>query len=110
MRDTQADKDVLLLYGNRTEADIVFRDELAAIEAGEHPRLKVVHILSQPGDDWTGETGFVDREIIERFCLERLATQAFYICGPPVMMDSVAQALLALGVPSERIHHERFAL
>ena len=110
MRDTQADKDVLLLYGNKTENDIVFRNELSEIKVGEHPRLKVVHILSQAGDAWSGETGFVDRKKIERFCSEGLETKAFYICGPPVMMDGVIRTLRALGVTKERIHHERFSL
>ena len=48
---------VLLIYGNKTEADIVFRDEFDAIAAGAAPRLRVVHVLSQLGDGWEGETG-----------------------------------------------------
>lgn len=110
MRDTRAEKDVILLYGSKTENDIVFRDELAEIESDKHLRLKVVHILSKPGDDWSGETGYVDRGKIERFCDGGLENKAFYICGPPVMLDSILQALSALGVSEERVHYERFAL
>jgi predicted ferric reductase len=110
MRDTQSPKDVLLLYGSKTENDIVFRDELAAIEAGEYPHLKVVHILSKPGDDWSGETGYVDQGKIERFCNGNLKKKAFYICGPPIMLDNVLQALSALGVAENQVHYERFAL
>jgi predicted ferric reductase len=110
IRDTQADKDILLLYGSKTENDIIFRDELAEIETGEHPHLKVVHILSRPGNDWSGETGYVDQGKIERFCNGNLGDKAFYICGPPIMLDNVLQALSALGVADNRVHYERFAL
>jgi len=110
MRDTRTDKDVLLLYGNKTENDIVFRGELSEIEAGGYPHLKVVHILSQAGDEWRGETGFVDKEKIERLCNGGLGTKAFYVCGPPIMMDKVIRTLRTLGIPNRRIHHERFSL
>jgi predicted ferric reductase len=31
-----------------------------------------------------------------------------YVCGPPGMMENVADRLLALGVPASAIHYERF--
>ncbi|MBC8233016.1 ferredoxin reductase family protein [bacterium] len=110
MRDTQSDKNVLLLYGSNTRDDIVFRSELSEIESGEHPHLKVVHVLAKPGDDWSGETGFVDGEKIERYCSGGLGAKGFYICGPPVMMNIMIQTLRELGVSDDHIHYERFAL
>ncbi|MBC8233338.1 ferric reductase-like transmembrane domain-containing protein [bacterium] len=110
IRDARADKDILLLYGNRTEKDIIFRDELSAMESGEHPRLKVVYILSQAGEDWKGETGYIDQEKLERLCNGRMANKAFYVCGPPVLMENVLRALRVLGVQEEYVHYERFSL
>jgi len=110
MRDTKADVDVLLLYANRAEKDIVFRDELAEIEAGEMPRLKVAHILSKPEAGWIGETGYVDREKIQRFVSGNLSEKAFYVCGPPAMNTKVFETLLALGASYPRIHTEIFSL
>jgi predicted ferric reductase len=110
MRDTKADVDVLLLYANRTEKDIVFRTELDAIEAGEEPRLKVVHILSDPEPGWHGETGYVDHEKIGRLVTGNLPERAFYVCGPPAMSTKVIEALLGMGVPYARIHTEIFSL
>jgi len=109
LRSASADRTVLLLYGNRTEADVVFREELAAGEAAERPRLRVVHVLSQPSASWDGETGFIDGEKLERLCGE-LRGKGFYVCGPPPMMRQVTRALRRLGVPSARVHYERFAL
>lgn len=110
MRDTKAEVDVLLLYANRTEKDIVFREELAAIEAGEAPRLKVVHILSEPEPGWNGETRYVDREKIARYLSDNMSEKAFYVCGPPAMNTKVIETLLAMGVPYPCIHTEVFSL
>jgi predicted ferric reductase len=110
MRDTRAEVDVMLLYANRTEKDIVFREELAAIEAGEAPRLKVVHILSGPEPGWNGETGYVDREKIARYLSDNMSEKAFYVCGPPAMNTKVIETLFAMGVPYPHIHTEVFSL
>jgi ferredoxin-NADP reductase len=110
MRETEADLRVLLLYGNRTEEDIVFRDELAAIAREPSPRLEVVHVLSQPSSAWAGERGHIDRDFILRHCGEDVTRKSFYLCGPPAMMDMVGQALRGLGVPPARLHTERFSL
>jgi predicted ferric reductase len=110
MRSTGADKRVLLIYGNRAERDIAFRAELAEIEMGDHPRLTVVHVLSEPEEGWQGETGLVDRSRLERLCGQGPVGKAFYVCGPPPMAAGVLRALRDLGVPASRLHHEHFAL
>jgi predicted ferric reductase len=110
MRDTDVDLRVLLLYGNRTEEDIVFREELDTIARLDAPLLDVIHVLSNASPDWDGERGYVDRECILRHCREEVSQKAFYVCGPPPMMAAVARALRALGVPSSHVHGERFEL
>jgi predicted ferric reductase len=110
MRDTQADFDVLLIYGNRTEADIVFRSELDGMTAGGHLRLRVVHVLSQADEAWHGERGYIDRGMLARSVGERVSGRAYYVCGPPPMMTQVVAALRSLGVPPGRIAFERFSL
>jgi predicted ferric reductase len=109
MRDTGAAKNVLLLYANRAESDIVFRKELDAIRAGGKPRLTVVHVLDKGGPEWKGEGGRVDEERIRRVCGD-LSGKAFYLCGPPPMMAGIRRTLVELGVPCSRIHYEFFSL
>jgi predicted ferric reductase len=110
MRDTQADRRVLLLYANRDEGDIVFREELAQMTAGNRPDLQVVHILSRPHDAWQGERGHLDREKLGRLCGDRLATSTFFLCCPPPMTKSLVQILGDLGVPYSRLSYEYFSL
>ena len=110
LRDTKADKDVLLLYASISEQDIVFREELDSIAAGKYPRLNVVHILSKPTAEWRGERGHIDRGVIQKYCQRDLRTRSFYICGPPAMMTALIATVIELGVPSSHVRSERFAL
>ncbi len=110
MRDVQADRRVLLLYANKSERDIVFREELDKIAGGSKPELKVVHILSRPGEAWEGEKGRLDPQKIERLCGERLGQSLFFLCCPPPMTRSLLEILRGLGVPEKRISLEYFSL
>ncbi|MFQ6111325.1 MAG: oxidoreductase, partial [Nitrospinota bacterium] len=73
------------------------------------PRLKVVHVLTKPGEDWAGESGRIDREKIERFCGGNLKGKAFYLCGPPELIEATLRNLKDLGVADDRIHLEIFS-
>jgi ferredoxin-NADP reductase len=109
MRDTQATVNVLLIYANRNEDEIVFREELAEIESGEYPRLKVVHVLSNPDEGWTGERGRIDRGLIEKYCQDNLRGKTFYLCGPRGLINATIKSLRSLGVPISKIRIEIFS-
>ena len=83
MRDTGARRRVLLLYSNRGEADIVFKEELDRMAGAEAPRVEVVHILTRPDSNWPGESGRLDREKLGRLCGMRLDSSVFFLCCPP---------------------------
>jgi len=99
---------VTLIWGNKTEQDILFRDEIEGF-ADEVPRFKVHHILSKQ-EDWSGPTGYVTKDVLSQLLSEEELSRRVFLCGPPVMMDKVTTALRALGVPRRDIHTERFAL
>ncbi|MFF7778417.1 2Fe-2S iron-sulfur cluster-binding protein [Streptomyces tanashiensis] len=91
---------VALLYANRDESSVVFREELRAL-AQDHPhRLLVVHWLESlqglPSVDRLAAT------------LAPYAGREAFVCGPLPLMDAVEQALRTLGAPGDRIHRERF--
>ena len=110
LRDTADDRRVLLLYANRHEKDIAFRNELEAMESAGHPGVKVVHVLSQASDQWQGEKGPIDLPKIERLCGSDFPQRAFYLCMPPDAMDAIICSLRSAGVPAKSIHFERFNL
>ena len=99
---------VVLFYGAASEDDLTFDDELAELDR-RMDNLTVVRVLSKPGDDWTGERGYVDEEVLKRHLPEKLFTRfQFFICGPNPLMDAMEKALPKIGVPHERVHTERF--
>jgi len=110
MRDLGLPIEVLLLYGNRTEDDIVFRAELDQIAAGEAPRLEIVHVLSEPTEGWTGETGYVDRDLLARSIGGDLSGRSVFLCGPDPMMNALIPVLIDMNVPETRLYTERFWL
>jgi predicted ferric reductase len=109
MRDTGSDFPVLLIYANRDLDSAVFREELLDIQRGEAPDLNIVDILSRPGAEWEGETGYLDEEKLDRYCGGRYEGRAFYVSGPPPMVSAALKALHSKDVPDRMIHTEVFS-
>lgn len=110
LRDSGSTTPALLLYGCRTEADLLFRDELDAMAGDATGRVRVVYVLSEPGADWAGERGYLDRDQLARHLGDGAADRTYYVCGPLPMMKSVSDSLDVLGVPGRNIHTELFSL
>ena len=98
---------MLLVYGNRLEAQILAHGELAALAA--EGWLEVVHVLGEPPAGWRGEIGQLDASLIARRCgAAAVAGWLFVLCGPTPMLKTARAALRGLGVPGARILAERF--
>lgn len=109
MRDRLEPRRVLLVYASRSVADVLFADELEGIQAGERPRLRVVHVLDQAPPSWDGETGRIDADRLLRLS-GGLDGKAFYLCCPPRMMTDLVRGLRRLGVSPRHIHADYFSL
>jgi len=105
--DMKLNTKVTLLYGNRTEADIVFRQELEKMQR-ENNNLKVVFTLAEPDANWEGYTGNIDADMIKKEVTEYPEIM-FYVCGPPAMVQAMENLLKALGVPVGNVKKENFA-
>ncbi|WP_077038205.1 ferredoxin--NADP reductase [Pelomonas sp. KK5] len=93
---------LLLVYANRDERSVIFRDELKALAAAHPDRLSVIHWLdSVQGPPSVAQLGELARSMSER-------AQAF-ICGPGPFMDAAQAALQRQGMADGQIHVERFA-
>jgi ferredoxin-NADP reductase len=97
-----------LLYSSRTREAIIYREELDRL-AMDDAALKVVHTLtreSPPG--WSGLRGRVDAAMLRSFSFGPEQGPQVYVCGPTPFVESVADALVLLGHPVDRIKTERF--
>lgn len=107
MKDKKLDKEVILIWGNKTQRDIAFEAELEKL-ASQMTSFKVFHVLSRE-KEWPGEKGRIDTEKIKRLAGD-FTRGEFFLCGPPGMMKDLEKALFTLGVEKRRIHSERFSL
>ena len=94
------DRRIKLVYANRDDRSIIFKDELNALRSEYADRLDIVHRL----DD---VHGFVDASLVVQEIGER-SDADFYICGPGPFMDVVEEGLSSLNIPTDQINIERF--
>lgn len=106
--DRGDDRPYLLIYASRSWDEITFREELETLKT--RLDLTIVYVLRQPPDDWTGETGYVDKQLLERWIPKRRGTRNYFICAAPKMMEQVEAALHELDVPVTHVHMEHFNL
>ena len=101
------DRPTILIYGNRTVEQIAYRDELDELAEGHG--TQIVHVLSEPPDDWAGHTGRVEPKLIrETFGAPGMKDWLYVVCGPAAMMEAVENTLIDMGVSSRSILSERF--
>jgi len=110
MADRGDNRPVTLLYANKTLETATFLEELQKLP--ERLSLKLVHVLEYPPEDWRGEKGFVNLDILKRYIPPTIKVERveIFICGPGPMMNSVENSLTRLGVPMGDFHSERFDL
>ncbi|AKB78381.1 Flavodoxin reductases (ferredoxin-NADPH reductases) family 1 [Methanosarcina horonobensis HB-1 = JCM 15518] len=104
--DKKLSVNIILLYSNRFEDDIAFRNELKNMQT-ENSNIKVVETITKPGPDWKGESGRINAEMIKKFMPDYMES-TFYSSGPQKMVDAMVSLLKELGVPEKQIRQEYF--
>ena len=97
-----------LLLSSRHEAEIIYRDELDGL-AGAGDGFEVIHTLtrSQPAG-WTGYNRRIDARMLAEVLDPVGVSARVYICGPTALVETAANALVALGLAPDRVRTERF--
>ena len=108
--DHAENRRVLLLNANKSRGDIAFHRELAECQNRADGTVRVVHVLSRPDPDWTGEHGHINAAMIKKYCDADLTGKTFWICGPGAFTAAIIKSLRTAGVPADKIHTEAFCL
>ncbi len=97
-----------LLCSSRTVDDVIYAAELERIAAAGNGAQVFQTITRGTPEGWTGYARRIDAEML-REVLGPLGQDArIFVCGPTLLVESVADALVAIGVPADRIKTERF--
>ncbi|MCA1712169.1 MAG: 2Fe-2S iron-sulfur cluster binding domain-containing protein [Actinobacteria bacterium] len=102
---------VTVVYGNRSVASVVFREQLAGLKDSYLDRLRVVHVLSREGTDIPLHSGRIDAPKVRQLLatvLDAADVDEVFICGPQEMSVTVRGALLEAGIDAHRVHVELF--
>jgi len=97
-----------LLYSSRSVDDVFYATELQELNArGEGFELLQTFTRQQPAG-WKGYARRIDRAMLSEVVKPFGNVFRAYICGPTLLVEAVANNLLDLGIPHERIRAERF--
>jgi ferredoxin-NADP reductase len=97
-----------LLYSSRSWQELIYRDELAHL-AEEDDSLRIVHTITrEPPANWTGYARRIDRAMLAEVAWAPSAHPHVYVCGGSPLVETAAEALVALGYEPTSIRTERF--
>jgi ring-1,2-phenylacetyl-CoA epoxidase subunit PaaE len=101
------------VYGNRTKASIIFKEELEALKDKYLSRFRVYHILSREKTDAPLNYGRIDTEKLDLLfgkLIDLKRSDEFFLCGPEEMIFCIKNYLAGKGVTTEKIHFELFTV
>ena len=106
----ETDGKVVLVYGNRSEDDKMFADELQTLQTAYGQRFEIVHIYSRKktADALFGRIDMSHINYVRNTLFSQLDFDDFYVCGPTGMIEASIQALSDSGVRDQNLHVEHF--
>ncbi|HET7188740.1 MAG TPA: hypothetical protein VFI52_11320, partial [Gemmatimonadaceae bacterium] len=97
-----------VLYSSRSWDEVIYRDELAVLAAAD-ASLEVRHTLTRETSPAApGLRRRIDRVMLEEVAWPVTERPLAFVCGPTPMVESVANALVAIGYDPTRVKTERF--
>lgn len=105
--DTNLQTPIILIYANKTPADIVYRTEFDEW-AATNPNFQIHYTVDSPNDTWQEDTGHLSGELVKKY-IPDLSKPIFYICGPVGMITAYEQILEQIGVPEDNVRTENFS-
>ena len=99
--DGTEDFNLTIIFGNRTEDSILFKDELGEL-AASCDKIKILHVLSDEDSEYY-EHGFITADLIKKLAPEEYSV---FVCGPRAMYRFLESELPKLELPEKYIRRE----
>lgn len=99
LKDPEDETHCFVLDGNRTENDILCKEELGALTDGMEDRCRLLYSLSRPDDGWTGGKGRMDKKLFDSEVgpPSKERDELVMVCGPEPMERSVREHFVEMG-------------
>jgi ferredoxin-NADP reductase len=97
-----------LLLSARSVGDILYTDELRALDAADDALKVTITLTREAPPDWSGYDRRVDRAMLEDVAFAADEHPRNYVCGPTPFVEAVAENLVGLGQDPALVKTERF--
>jgi ferredoxin-NADP reductase len=108
--ERQLPHQIIAFYSNRRPEDAPFLYELESL-ARQHPHFTLIATMTEPeksAHDWRGQTGFIDRAMLESHLYDLPTTGIYYLSGPLAMVAAMHTLLVGAKVDEANIKTEEF--
>jgi len=102
---TNERRKIYFFLGVRSRRDLLLHDQFTDWSKTKS-NFRYIPALSHPqeGDDWQGDTGYIN-VVLERYFQEPVDADA-YLAGPPIMIKFTREALRKKGVNEDHVHRD----
>ncbi|MCS4502728.1 1,2-phenylacetyl-CoA epoxidase, subunit E [wastewater metagenome] len=108
---TEPGSRVTLIYGNRSTASMIFREQIEDLKNAYMGRFNLINIMSRERTDIDLFHGRIDGDKLEalfRQWIDIDDVDEAFICGPEPMIHAASESLKAHDMAAERVHFELF--
>ena len=102
----------ILVYGNKTPKETIFYNEIQALQNKYQNRFNVQFVFSQSDED-NALFGRIEKSTVNYILKNKYQDSiidAFYLCGPEAMINTVSDVLLENDIDKKVIHFELFTV
>ena len=97
-----------LLYSSRRWDEVIYRDELARLVEDDSALEVAFALTREQPTGWAGFRRRIDRMMLAEVAWPPAERPHVFVCGPTLLVEAVAAALVALGHDPARVKTERF--
>lgn len=96
-------KNIYLLFFNKTEKDILWKQELENFEAKYFFKVKVNLSVTDPRQDWTGKSERINTNLLKEVVFDKISKPLFSVCGPRGFTEKTIELIKKNGFSSTAI-------
>lgn len=104
------EKNIVLIYSNKNEADIIFKEQLHLLQKEYSEQFQIHFLISNKANIYQSRlSNWLLQQLLLRYLVVPKSKALFYLCGPFEYMQMITITLLNEGVAQKNIRKENFS-